>query len=95
MKVFALTVAYTALVGAVDGVTGADYMFLRSPPSTWSLLDVLGPWPWYILGATAIAILFTLILNMPFWWHRRSARSHHAEGMAAVQIPATDSVAGI
>ncbi|HLQ62466.1 MAG TPA: TIGR02206 family membrane protein, partial [Candidatus Acidoferrales bacterium] len=48
-RVFALTAAYAGLVGLADALTGADYMFLRRPPGSHSLLDLLGPWPWYIL----------------------------------------------
>ena len=32
VRVFAITAAYTAFVGIVDGLSGANYMFLRSPP---------------------------------------------------------------
>jgi hypothetical integral membrane protein (TIGR02206 family) len=73
-RVFTITAAYTAFVGLVDGLTGADYMFLRSPPSNWTLLKVLGPWPWYVLSATGVAIVLLLALYSPFWW----ARTHHA-----------------
>jgi hypothetical integral membrane protein (TIGR02206 family) len=31
-RVFLITVGYTAFVGGVDLVTGANYMFLRRPP---------------------------------------------------------------
>jgi hypothetical integral membrane protein (TIGR02206 family) len=70
-RVFAITVAYTALVGAVDALTGANYMFLRRPPGEWTLLRLLGPWPWYLLGASAVAILLFTLLDMPFWPARR------------------------
>jgi len=50
-QVALVTVAYTAFVGLVDAVTGADYMYLRSKPSSPTLLDDLGPWPVYLLSA--------------------------------------------
>ncbi len=77
-RVFAITVAYTALVGAVDVLTGANYMFLRRPPGEWTLLRLLGPWPWYLLTASTLAIVLFTLLDMPFWPARRrggSARS--------------------
>jgi hypothetical integral membrane protein (TIGR02206 family) len=53
-----LTVAYAAAVGAVDWALGANYMWLREKPAG-SILELFGPWPWYILGGTAVgAILF-------------------------------------
>lgn len=66
-RVFAITLAYTAFVGAMDALTGGDYMFLRSPPPYWSLLQVLGPWPWYVLSATAVALVLLIVLDAPFW----------------------------
>ena len=65
-----LTAGYAALVGAVDAFTGADYMFLRSKPDVPTLLDDLGPWPWYILSASAVAMVLFAILDAPFRWRR-------------------------
>src|SRR5438128_3332283 len=68
-----LTVAYAALVGFVDAVTGADYMYLRSKPPSATLLDFLGPWPWYILAAPVIAACLFAILDAPFRLRERRA----------------------
>jgi hypothetical integral membrane protein (TIGR02206 family) len=62
-----ITVAYAAFVGIVDVITGADYMFLRAKPPSPTLLDVLGPWPWYILSATALGVVLFAVLDAPFW----------------------------
>ena len=77
-KVFAITAAYTAFVGVIDATTGADYMFLRRPPSAWTLLKVLGPWPWYIASAAGLAVPLLLLLDSPFWPSRR--RQEHSRG---------------
>jgi hypothetical integral membrane protein (TIGR02206 family) len=44
-RTYAVTAAYTAFVGSVDWVSGANYMFLRHPPSNWTVLrcSALGP----------------------------------------------------
>jgi len=73
-RVFAITAFYTAFVGAVDWLTGANYMFLRSPPSEWTLLRLLGPWPWYVLSATGVALVLLVILDLPFWPGRRQGK---------------------
>jgi hypothetical integral membrane protein (TIGR02206 family) len=65
-RVFAVTAAYTAFVGLVDWLTGADYMFLRAPPARWTLLRVLGPWPWYVVSAAGVALVLLLLLYLPF-----------------------------
>jgi hypothetical integral membrane protein (TIGR02206 family) len=68
-RVFAITAAYTAFVGWFDWLTGSNYMYLAAVPKHWSLLSVLGPWPWYIVSAAGVAIGLLLILDAPF--HRR------------------------
>jgi hypothetical integral membrane protein (TIGR02206 family) len=66
LRVFAITVGYTAFVGVVDALTGGNYMFLRSVPSHASLLTVLGPWPWYLVSAAGVAIVLLTVLDAPF-----------------------------
>jgi uncharacterized membrane protein YwaF len=46
-------------------------MFLRRPPSTWTLLKLLGPWPWYIASAAGVALVLLMLLDSPFWIARR------------------------
>lgn len=48
VRVFAITLGYSAFVGIVDATTGANYMFLRSPPGEWTLLASSdhGPGTW-------------------------------------------------
>ena len=55
---------------AANGLLDANYMFLCAPPPTGSLLDYLGPWPWYIVGEELLALVVFAILLLPF---RRSA----------------------
>lgn len=82
-RVFAITALYTAFVGIVDAASGADYMFLRQPPSEWTLLKVLGPWPWYIVSAAGVAIVLLLLLDAPFWSARHRARQARGAGGAS------------
>jgi hypothetical integral membrane protein (TIGR02206 family) len=65
-RVFAITLAYAGLVGVLDWLTGANYMYLARIPGRTSLLSVLGPWPWYIASAAGVAVVLFLILDAPF-----------------------------
>jgi hypothetical integral membrane protein (TIGR02206 family) len=67
LQIAGLTLLYTALVGVVDVVTGANYMYLRAKPPAATLLDLLGPWPVYIVVAAAIAFALLAALYAPFW----------------------------
>jgi hypothetical integral membrane protein (TIGR02206 family) len=55
-RVYIVTAAFAAMVGATDLVTGANYMYLRHKPERSSLLDVMGPWPWYIFAGAAFGL---------------------------------------
>ncbi len=85
MRVFAISVAYSAAVGLVDALTGANYMFLRQPPGEWTLLRVLGPWPWYLLSAAGVALVLFTLLDAPFWSARGKARMNPSGRQRAEQ----------
>jgi len=52
-------------VAVVDAALGANYMWLREkPPST--ILDLFGPWPYYILGGAVLGIALFLLLDLPY-----------------------------
>jgi hypothetical integral membrane protein (TIGR02206 family) len=65
-RVLVLTNAYALVVGLVNLATGANFLYLCEKPAAGSLLDWLGPWPVYILGAEVVALLFFLALDAPF-----------------------------
>ena len=71
VRVFTITVAYAALIGAFNWLTGSNYMYLAAPPENPSLLSLLGPWPWYLLSATGVAIVLFAVLDAPFRGGRR------------------------
>jgi hypothetical integral membrane protein (TIGR02206 family) len=66
LRVFTATAAWAALAAAGNALTGGNYMFLVERPETASLLDYMGSWPWYILGAALLALALFALLDIPF-----------------------------
>jgi len=65
-RVFLWTNVYMAAVFVLNQAIGSNYLFVAHKPETASLMDVLGPWPWYILAVEAIALVICLLLYLPF-----------------------------
>ena len=65
-RIFLLTVAFAVLVGLIDLATGGNYMYLRQVPGSGSLLNLMGPWPWYIAAGAVLTLVVLTILNLPF-----------------------------
>lgn len=63
-------------IGAFDYFYKTDYMYLRAKPRNASLLDLLGPWPWYIAATEFVALLLFVLLYLPF--RRRSLQDAEA-----------------
>lgn len=61
-----LTAAYAALAGASNALLGANYGFVCAPPPVPSLIDLLGPWPWYLPCLLVLAALLYTLLDLPF-----------------------------
>ena len=70
-RAIAWTQGYVVVAALVDLTTGANYAFLRAKPVNASLMDKLGPWPWYVLGLHAVGYSAMILLDMPFWRGRR------------------------
>jgi hypothetical integral membrane protein (TIGR02206 family) len=62
---FGLLLAYAALVGLIDAVSGSNFMFLLHKPEAASALDAMGPWPWYLFGGAAAGLLLFWLLWLP------------------------------
>ncbi len=66
VRVSAELLALMPAVGLVNWRLGSNYMYLARRPDTPSLIDKLGPWPWYLLPLFALGVATMLLLYLPF-----------------------------
>jgi uncharacterized membrane protein YwaF len=64
-RIFGLLAGYAVVVGIFNAFAGANYMYLCRKPTNPSLLDLLGPWPVYLLGGAAVALALFWLLWLP------------------------------
>jgi hypothetical integral membrane protein (TIGR02206 family) len=65
-KAFAALNMLAGIVFIVNKVTGGNYMFLSRKPTTPSLIDLLGPYPWYLLSLEVAAFGIFCLIYLPF-----------------------------
>ena len=65
----AVTAVWAVTVFAFNVVVGTNYGYLNGKPSAASALDLLGPWPWYLLAEVVIVAAFWALITLP--WARR------------------------
>lgn len=76
-RVFLITLVYAfGIVAPLDHLLGVNYLYLCAKPSQASIIDYLGPWPWYIASLTGVAMASYVVYYLPFAvadWFRRPA----------------------
>lgn len=67
---YRVTVATTAVwavsVFAFNVVAGTNYGFLNEKPGSASVLDLLGPWPWYVAAEVVLVALVWALITWPW-----------------------------
>lgn len=61
---------YAIAVGTINYIMDWNYGYLCRKPAVPSLLDFLGPWPWYLLSLEVISLLAFSLLALP--WKKRN-----------------------
>jgi hypothetical integral membrane protein (TIGR02206 family) len=64
LRVFAITLVWAGLAGLGDVITGGNYMYLHYKPVHSSLLNLMGPWPWYIASSAVLALAMLVVIEL-------------------------------
>lgn len=65
-KTFVFGVAALTLSYLINRFLGSNYMFTMGKPSSASLLDLLGPYPWYLLSMAGVGLAVMVIFVAPW-----------------------------
>jgi len=65
-RVFLWTNIYMLVVTGINVFIGSNYLYTLHKPDSASLMDLLGPWPWYLLAVEMVALVFCCLLYLPF-----------------------------
>ena len=68
----ATTAVWAVSVFTFNVFVGSNYGYLNAKPATASALDLLGPWPWYVLAEILIVAAFWALITWP--WVVRSGK---------------------
>ena len=71
---------FLILTMALNFSIGSNYMFTRHKPEVASIMDVMGPWPWYLVVLQFVALILFVLLYMPF-------RNNNGTGTSRNVIP--------
>jgi hypothetical integral membrane protein (TIGR02206 family) len=74
LRVVLWTNVYMVIIFFLNSAIGSDYLMVNGKPATPSLLDLLPPWPYYIIFMELIGIGTFFLLYTPFIVKDRRAR---------------------
>lgn len=66
VRVFVVANLYWLFTGIINPILGSNYLYTQGKLPTPSLLDYLGPHPWYLLWMEVIGIVLCILLYLPF-----------------------------
>ncbi|SRR6266545_1399792 len=59
-----VTLCWVASMLVFNAIAGTNYGFLNEKPAVHSILDILGPWPWYLLPEIALVLAVWALMTV-------------------------------
>lgn len=79
--VLVISIGYQAIALVINHFLKTNFAFASHVPHNPSLIDHLGPWPIYLFAMQGLALIFFLILALPW---RRSSAGPDSSGVADI-----------
>ena len=67
LRVAVIANLYMVAIFFLNRWIGSDYLFVNGKPATASILDLLPPWPYYIIYMEILGLVTCLLLYLPFY----------------------------
>ncbi|WP_227522055.1 YwaF family protein [Bacillus solitudinis] len=64
-----------AYVFMMNYILGTNYMYLARKPENPTIIDFLGPYPWYILSLEFVVVFIYILLYLPFYLTKKKSKS--------------------
>lgn len=75
-RVAGIGLLYAIAIFFLNPLLGGNYLFLAYKPPAATLLDLLGPWPWYGLSMAALGLALVVLMYLPFAISDRRTKPH-------------------
>ena len=69
---FLILVILAFIMYFINNRLGTNYLYVNHPPVTKSLVDFMGPWPYYIFSLAGIDIAISFFMYLPFRRNKKS-----------------------
>lgn len=70
-----VTLVWMLSVYLINVALGANYGFFNSKPGGGTILDLLGPWPVYVVAEVVIVSIVWALMTLPWWLADRRRRA--------------------
>ena len=71
-RTYAVAIAWAMVIMPINAILGTNYGFVNHPPDGASLIDLLGPWPIYVVWMAVIAGILWAGMTWPWTWRHRN-----------------------
>ena len=65
---------YAVFIYFMNRRLGSNYMYIMKKAGMNTLLNILGPWPWYLIWVELVMIVSFYILYSPFWFKKKKGK---------------------